>query len=97
MEVAIRGELLPHQLRANHFPILLDQAALRLIGKDHAGDARHGQRVEEASDYREGEDEHQRRAYFFQHGPSPHARCKALTTRSIALMPTNGMMMPPSP
>jgi hypothetical protein len=26
-----------------------------------------------------------------------HAKCKAVTTRSIALMPMNGMMMPPMP
>ena len=35
-------------------------------------------------------------ANFFQHDGSPQARCKAVTARSMALMPTNGRMMPPS-
>src|SRR6185437_14848072 len=97
MEVAIAGEILSHQFRAEHFAILLNEAPVRLIGKDRLGDTGHGERVEKTCDHREGEDEHDRRAYFFQHVSSPQTRCKALTARSIALMPINGMMMPPSP
>src|SRR4029078_2788630 len=97
MEIAIAGEILTHKLGADHLAILLDQAPVRLIGKDHFGEAGRGERVEEACDHREGKDEHDRRAHCFQHVSSPQTRCKALTARSIALMPMNGMTMPPRP
>ncbi len=91
------GEDLADQRGADDLAVLLDQAALRLVGEDHAGDAGHRQRIGQAGDQRQRDDEDDRRADFLQHGLSPQARCKAVTTRSMALMPMNGMMMPPRP
>ena len=102
MEIFVVLELLPDQGGADHLAVLLDQAALRLLREDHAGDRGHGQRIGKPRDQRQ-----QRRAgrmagrissFNMDRVCSPQdARCKAATTRSIALMPMKGMMMPPRP
>ena len=97
MEVLVACEFLTDQIGADHLAIFLDEAALRLVRKEHAGDAGHDQRIDEAGDERKSDHEHDRRANFSQHGRLLQTRCKALTTRSRALMPMNGMMMPPMP
>src|ERR1019366_8696540 len=97
MEVFVILELLPDQGGADHLAVLLDQAALRLLRKDHAGNRGHGEWIGEARDQRERDQDDDGRTDFFQHGVSPQTRCKALTIRSTALMPIKGMMMPPTP
>src|SRR5262245_45606651 len=97
MEILVAGELLPDQRRSDDLAVLLDQAPLRLIGENSAGNARHDERIDETGDDGQRDDQHDRGADFFQHNFPPHARCKAVTTRSIALMPMNGMMTPPTP
>ena len=97
MEIFVVLEFLPDQGGADHLAVLLDQAALRLLRKQHAGNRGHGQRIGKPCDQRQQDQHDDGGADFFQHGVSPQTRCKALTTRSIALMPMNGMMMPPTP
>ena len=48
MEVFVVLELLPDQGGADHLAVLLDQAALRLLRKEHAGNTGHGQGIGEA-------------------------------------------------
>src|SRR5262245_26212288 len=97
MEILVAGELLPDQRRSDHLATLLDHAALRLVGENSARNARHHERVDEAGDDGQRDHQHDCGTDFFKHGSSPHARCKAVTKRSIALMPMNGMMTPPTP
>src|ERR1700710_453505 len=97
MEVFVVLELLPAQRRAYHFAVFLDQAALRLLREDHAGNRGHGERIGKTGDKRQQDQDDDGGADFFQHDASPQTRCKAVTTRSIALMPIKGMMMPPTP
>jgi len=67
VEIVVALEGLADQGRADHLPVLLDQAALRLIGEQHAGNAGHDQRIDEAGDEREGDDEDDRGANFSRH------------------------------
>src|SRR5664279_6301827 len=92
MEVFVLLELLPDQGGADHLAVLLDQAALRLLRKDHASNRGHGKWIGEARDQRECDQDDDGGTNFFQHGVSPQTRCKAVTIRSIALMPMNGMI-----
>src|SRR5262249_15997762 len=97
VEILVAGEFLSDQRRADDLAVLLDHAALRLVRKDDAGNARHHEGINEAGDDGQRYDQYDRRADFFQHGCSPQARCRAVTKRSMALMPMNGMMTPPTP
>ena len=97
MKILVARELLSDQRRSDHLAVDFDQAALRLSREDHLGNAGHDQRIDEAGDEREGDHQHDRRTDFLQHDVSPQARCKAVTTRSMALMPMNGMITPPTP
>ena len=97
MEIFVVLEFLPDQGGADHLAVPLDQAALRLLGKEHAGNRGHGERIGKTRDQRERDQNDDGGTNFFQHDVSPQTRCKAATTRSIALMPMNGMMMPPTP
>ena len=53
MEVFVVLEFLPDQGGADHLAVLLDQAALRLLRKEHAGNSGHGERIGEARDQRQ--------------------------------------------
>src|SRR5215471_18785699 len=97
MEILVAGELLTDQRRSDHLAILLDHAPLRLVGEDNTSNARHHERVDETRDDGQRDHQHDCGTDFLQHGFPPHARCKAVTKRSIALMPMNGMMTPPTP
>ena len=46
MEVAVAGERLADQRRADDLAVLLDQAAVGLAREQHLGEAGHGQRIE---------------------------------------------------
>ena len=70
MEISVGGELLPDQRGTDHLAVLLDQASLRLIGKDRSGDAGHDQGIDKPGDHGERDDEHERGADFFQHDVS---------------------------
>ena len=50
--VVVIQEQLPKQHGADHLPILLDQAAVGLMGEQHPAQAGHGDRVRQASDQR---------------------------------------------
>ena len=60
-------ELLADQRGADDRAVALDQAALRLIGKNDFGDAGHRQRIGEPGDEREGDEDDDRRTDFAQH------------------------------
>src|SRR4051794_19580101 len=97
MEIAVAREDLANQFRPDYRPIPLDQAALRLPREQDLREPGHGKRIDEPGD--QGQEDHNGKCWtnFFQHGCSPQARCKAVTSRSMALMPAKGMTMPPSP
>src|SRR5204862_4890705 len=95
VEIAVAGECLPDERRANDLAVALDKAAIGLARKDDLGNAGHGQRVGETGDDRQGDDQDDRWANLSPHGRSPQTRCRAPTTRSMALMPMNGMTAPP--
>src|ERR1700722_1611485 len=95
MEVFIALEFLADQRRTNDLPIMFDQAPLCLARKNDFSYSCHRQRIDQTRDEREGDEDDDRWANFAQHGVSPQARCKAVTTKSIALMPMNGMITPP--
>src|SRR5262249_38088234 len=96
-EISVARECLPDKLGADDLAVPFNQTSLSLGGEDQSGNTGDGQRVDEPRDDRQGDDEHDCRTDFFDHAGSPQARCKAVTTRSMALMPTNGMIMPPTP
>ena len=50
MEIFVVLEFLPDQGGADHLAVLLDQAALRLLRKDHAGNRGHRERIGKAGD-----------------------------------------------
>src|SRR5262249_13561098 len=97
VEIFVAREFLTDQRGADHLAVDFDQAALRLFWEDCFGNPRHCQRIDETGDQSENHHEHDRWADFSQHDVTPQARCKAATTRSMALMPMNGTMTPPSP
>ena len=92
------GEDLSDQRRADDLAVLLDQAALRLVREDRprrcrswpADRARPVMSVRATMNTIAGR-------ISFNMTASPQARCRAVTTRSMALMPMNGMMTPPTP
>ena len=97
MKVFGLREILADDFGADHLAIALDQAAVRLLVEDGLRDSGHGQRIEDARDDREDEGNQNRRFEFFQHSVSPYARCSRPSSRSMAQMPGNGAMIPPSP
>ena len=83
-------------------PITLPSCSIRLpcawSGKTTPRDAGHGQRIDEAGDQRQADRAGRGRGGFLSTWSSLLRRgASAVTTRSIALMPMNGRMMPPSP
>src|SRR5580704_906269 len=71
MEVFVVLELLPDQGRADHLAVTFDQASFRLLWKEHARDRGHGERIGEARDQRQQDQDDDGGANFFQHGVSP--------------------------
>ena len=65
MEIFVVLELLADQGRADHLAVLLDQAALRLLREDHAGNPGHGERIGEAGDQRQHDEDDDGGANFF--------------------------------
>src|SRR5271166_2849626 len=99
MEIAVALEVLPDERRSDDAAVLLDQAAVRVVRHGDLRDPGDRQRIDESGQRAEQDQEHSRRTNVFKHRKTPkfQARCKAATTRSIALMPMNGAMIPPSP
>ena len=58
---------LADQLGADDLAVALDQAPLRLAGKDHLGNAGHRQRIDQSGDEREREENDDGRTDFAQH------------------------------
>ena len=57
MEILVVLELLPDQRGADHLAVPLDQAAFRLLRKDHARNAVMRQRIGEARNQRQQDQE----------------------------------------
>src|SRR3569623_1240891 len=70
-EVPVAGERLADQRRADHLAVLLEQAPLRLVREQDAGDAGHRQRIDEAGDDRQGDDKHDGGTDFLEHDGAP--------------------------
>ena len=84
---------LADQRRADHLAVALDERAIGLVGEQGLGDTGHGQRVEEAAEH----GEHGHHAQGGEQLPSHHFTPSAEMTTSMTLMPTNGVMIPPTP
>jgi hypothetical protein len=88
----------PMMAEPTTFPSWVDQAATGLEGEDdlcHLGEDR---RQEEAQGGGEQDHQRQSRADFAEHDRvSQEKMWKVCSTRSIALIPTKGAAMPPSP
>src|SRR5271170_8035380 len=97
MEILVAVEFLADQRRAHDLAVTLNHAAICLSGKDDLGDAGYRQRIGQPADKSKGEENDDRRTDFAQHGCSPQTRCRPLTRTSMALMPMNGMITPPTP
>ena len=67
MEIFVLLELLADQCRADHLAVLLDQAALRLLREDDVGQAGHGERISQARDQRERDQDEDGGADFSEH------------------------------
>src|SRR3984893_17686448 len=67
VKIFVAGERLTDQRGADNLAVLLDQAALRLPGKNDLGNAGYRQRVSQAGDQREGDEHDDRRTDFAQH------------------------------
>src|SRR6185369_1241400 len=68
MEIAVAGEGLSYQLRSDNFPVALNQAAVRLIGKDDRGQASDSEWIGKSRQKCERDKENKRRSEFFKHG-----------------------------
>jgi hypothetical protein len=71
VEVFVVLELLPDQGGADHLAVLLDQAALRLLRKDHAGDRGHRERIGKPRDRGQQDEDEDGGTDFSEHGRSP--------------------------
>src|SRR5208337_748779 len=99
MEIAVALEVLPDQSRADDHAVLFDEAAIGVAWHRDLRDSRNRQRIDEAGQRAEQDQQHDCRTNVLEHRKTPEnqARCKAATTRSIALMPIKGAMIPPKP
>ena len=77
--------------------VLLDQAAIGLAREEGLGDAGHAERIDQAGEDREETIMTIAGLSCFSIGGILYARPRAVMAMSIALMPTNGTMMPPRP
>jgi hypothetical protein len=59
--------MLADERRAHYLPVLLDEAAIRLVREDELRDAGHAERVDESGDDRHDDDHQERGADFTQH------------------------------
>ena len=93
MEVAISGEVLPDQSRADHVPIALDQGPAGQVRQKGGREARHGRRHGQAE--KQGEADDQGRGGTKQR----HAQAipSIWSMRSMTLIPAKGATIPPSP
>src|SRR5581483_10492924 len=96
MEVARLGEALADQLRADYLPAAHDEAAIGLPGEGSLRDYIDRERIDDAGHHRQRY-HHRDRGKQRAHVSLPYARCRAATSKSIALMPMNGMSTPPRP
>ena len=93
VEVLGRAERLTDERGPDHLAVALDERAVGLVGEQGLGDAGHGQRVEEAAEH----GEHGHHAQGGDQLSSHHFTPRAEMTTSMTLMPTNGVMIPPTP
>ncbi len=68
MKIAVAGKGLADQCGADHLAVSFDQAAIRLMREDALGDAGHRQRVDEAGEDGEGDDQGDRGTKLAKHG-----------------------------
>src|SRR5262245_51522799 len=98
-EVVRRGKRLTDDSRSDQLPVAADQLTVRFVWKHQLSKCRDDQRIADAQQHRrDGRHEkcdeeissevHRRRRYTSRN---------AVTRTSIALMPTNGTMTPPTP
>ena len=93
MEVARACEDLADQPRADGLAVSLDEPAVRTVGEGDLRDACDDQRVDESGQHGEREKGEQRGEELAAHQTIPEP---VPMTRSISLIPMNGMTMPPS-
>ena len=68
MEILGAGEVLADQLGADDLAVLVDQAAIRLMGEDGLCDTGHSERIGNSGDERHQGDHGDGRPDLFQHG-----------------------------
>ena len=97
-----RRERLADNPRTNHMAVTFDELAVRPVGEQHLRKSGHDQRMR-----RGGRPSRTvvtiviniaaPRYFLMPMMPVLHARPSAVMNTSMALMPTNGAMMPPTP
>ena len=97
VEIARAGEALADQAGADDTVANGDKTAIGLPRKNDLGDAGDGQRVCEAEQQREQNEQRQRGAELADHSVNPQARWRPETAISMSLMPMNGATSPPTP
>src|SRR5271157_5363066 len=99
MEIAVALEVLPDQRRSDDRAVPFNEAAVGVAWHRELRDPRNRQRIDEAGQRAEQDQQHDCWTNVLEHRKTPEnqARCKAATTRSIALMPMKGAMIPPKP
>src|SRR5262249_15947101 len=91
-------ELLPDERRAHGLAIFHDEAAVGVARKGALGDAGNYERIGGGRDEGHGAENDDRGAELLrEHGEPSYVRLRTTRTRSMALMPMNGTMTPPSP
>ena len=93
VEVAVVGEVLADEARADDDVVALEQRPVCAARECHLCDPGHDERVDDSGEHRQRQEGEQRGDELApDHDiPSP------LTTTSISLIPMNGTTMPPSP
>src|SRR2546425_6570769 len=97
MKVFGFGEGLPDKAGGNNFAVYGHKAAISLFGKNELRNTGHDARIQESGEYCENQSQTKSRSKFFKHVFLPHARPSATMSLSIAQIPGNGTMIPPSP
>ena len=98
-EVPRRSKTLPDDARTHDCSVALDQLAVGLVGKRELGDGGDRERIRDAKQQR-GHDRHTERGDEVAsdvHASLHYASRSAVITTSMALIPMNGMMTPPTP
>ena len=95
MEILRLGELLADQRAADDVPVHAHERSARLLREEELRERRHDARIDEARDDAQHQCQDDRGTELaLEHGHTSRVRTSRM---SIALMPTNGMMMPPTP